>query len=252
MHVALPDGTQKDFRSLRSSAMTATKMTGTGVFRWRVRANFPQGRGQRPRPLVADQAVHAHARKASGTRTVGGRRSIHFAWKPKAGAQEYLVQVSERPDFSRVSDRATTDGTTYAPELERRFSTRNTTPWLYWRVAALDEDGNQSAFTKPRRPRRLGRLDGVGGATPCPHRQCPRRGGGDQTPAATLDSAAPTEQGARAAGRTAASPALCVRRRATQFTRAENVFVVATPWKVTFTVTRTSFPFAVLGICIAQ
>jgi len=152
MHVALPDGSQKDFRSLRAAAMTATKMTGTGVFRWRVRANFPQGRsGTVPGPWSVTKPFTRTLGKPAGTRTVGGGRSIHFAWKPKMGAQEYLVQVSERPDFSRVSDRATTDGTTYAPELERRFSTRNNTPWLYWRVAALDEDRNQSAFTKPKR-----------------------------------------------------------------------------------------------------
>jgi hypothetical protein len=153
MHVALPDGSQKDFRSLRAAAMTATKMTGTGVFRWRVRANFPQGRfsGTVPGPWSVTKPFTRTLGKPAGTRTVGGGRSIHFAWKPKMGAQEYLVQVSERPDFSRISDRATTDGTTYAPELERRFSSRNNTPWLYWRVAALDEDRNQSAFTKPKR-----------------------------------------------------------------------------------------------------
>ena len=67
MHVALPDGSQKDFRGIRSSALTATKMTGTGVFRWRVRANFPKGPlGHRSRPLVADAAVHPDAREAAG------------------------------------------------------------------------------------------------------------------------------------------------------------------------------------------
>ena len=77
---------------------------------------------------------------------------MHFAWRPKAGAQEYLVQVSERPDFGRTSDRETTDATTYAPELRQRFSRGGPKArWLYWRVAALDEDRNQSAFTKPKR-----------------------------------------------------------------------------------------------------
>ena len=63
------------------------------------------------------------------------------------GAQEYLVQVSERPDFSRTTDRETTDATTWAPELRRRsmFSRGKSSPWLYWRVAALDEDRSQVA-----------------------------------------------------------------------------------------------------------
>ena len=125
MHVALPDGSQKDFKGLRAAALTATKMTGTGVFRWRVRANFPKGRfgtvpgrGRSTRPFTRTLG------RPAGARTVGGGRSVHFAWQPKAGAQEYVVQVSERPDFSRASERETTDATTYAPALDRRFSTR--------------------------------------------------------------------------------------------------------------------------------
>ena len=153
MHVALPDGSQKDFRGIRSSAMTATKMTGTGVFRWRVRANFPKGRsGTVPGPWSPTRPFTRTLGKPLGTRTVGSGRSVHFAWKPKAGAHEYVVQVSERPDFGRTTDRATTDATTWAPELRRSRSSRDSgVKWLYWRVAAMDEDRNQSTFTKPKR-----------------------------------------------------------------------------------------------------
>lgn len=152
MHVALPDGSQKEFRGLRAAAMTATKMTGTGVFRWRVRANFPKGRsGTVPGPWSRAKPFTRTLGKPAGGRTVGSGRSVHFAWRPKAGAQEYLVQVSERPDFSQISDRTTTDATTWAPELRRRSSRGKSTPWLYWRVAAVDDDRNQSAFTKPKR-----------------------------------------------------------------------------------------------------
>ncbi len=153
MHVALPDGSQKDFKGLRAAAMTATKMTGTGVFRWRVRANFPKGRfGTVPGPWSSTRPFTRTLGPPAGARTVGGGKSVHFAWSPKAGAQEYLVQVSERPDFNRTTDRENTDATTYAPELrQRRFSREKASPYLYWRVAALDEDRNQSAFTKPKR-----------------------------------------------------------------------------------------------------
>ena len=153
MHVALPDGSQKDFRGLRAAALTATKMTGTGVFRWRVRANFPKGRsGTVPGPWSQTKPFTRTLGRPTGARTVGGGRSVHFAWRPKAGAQEYVVQVSERPDFRRASERETTDATTYAPALERRFSIpgSKSSPFLL-RVAALDEDRNQSAFTKPQR-----------------------------------------------------------------------------------------------------
>ena len=152
MHVALPDGSQKDFRAIRASALTATKMTGTGVFRWRVRANFPQGRsGTVPGPWSVTRPFTRTLGKPLGTRTVGSGHSVHFAWRPKNGAQEYLVQVSERPDFGTITDRETTDGTTWAPELRSRFSRQKASRWLYWRVAAVDEDRNQSAFTKPKR-----------------------------------------------------------------------------------------------------
>ena len=153
MHVALPDGSQKDFRGIRSSALTATKMTGTGVFRWRVRANFPKGSyGTVPGPWSRTIPFTRTLGRPAGARTVGGGKSVHFAWQPKAGATEYLVQVSERPDFGRISDRETTDATTYAPELRQRFSrSTSSARWLYWRVAAVDEDRNESAFTKPKR-----------------------------------------------------------------------------------------------------
>jgi hypothetical protein len=148
MHVQLPDGKQKTFSKIRSSAFTAIKMTGTGVFRWRIRANFPQGRtGTVPGPWSRTRAFTRTLGRPLGARTVGGGRSVHFRWNPKTGAHEYLVQLSERPDFGRITDRVTTDGTTFAPDL--RLRGKKTT--LYWRVAALDEDRNQSAWTKPKR-----------------------------------------------------------------------------------------------------
>ena len=86
-----------------------------------------------------------------GTRTVGGNRSVHFSWLPKAGAKEYRVEVSERPDFRRTVDRETTDATTYAPRISARHFRKGGPRTFYWRVAALDEDRNQSAWTKPKR-----------------------------------------------------------------------------------------------------
>jgi hypothetical protein len=152
IHVQLPDGTERTFKRLRSAAMTATKMTGTGVFRWRVRANFPNGRYRtvsgpwsRARPFTRTLG------KPLGARTVGANRSVHFSWLPKAGAKEYVVHVSERPDFRHTVDRETTDATSYAPRISARLFRKGGPRMLYWRVAALDEDRNQSAWTKPKR-----------------------------------------------------------------------------------------------------
>jgi hypothetical protein len=148
LHVQLPDGSERDFTGLRSAAATPIKMTGTGVFRWRVRANFPSGRSQRvPGPWSPARPYTRTLGRPLGARTVGGNRSVHFSWLPKAGAKQYVVQISERPDFARTTDRETTDATTYAPRISSRDGRRT----LYWRVAALDEDRNQSAWTKPKR-----------------------------------------------------------------------------------------------------
>ena len=40
MHVDQADGTQRDF-NMRSTRFTPTLFYGTGIWRWKVRANFP-------------------------------------------------------------------------------------------------------------------------------------------------------------------------------------------------------------------
>jgi hypothetical protein len=148
VHVQLPDGSDKDIKGLRSPALTAVKMTGTGVFRWRVRANFPKGTyGTVPGPWSKPVPFTRTISRPVGVRTVGRGRSVHFAWQPKAGIQEYRVEVSERPDFGRLFDYETTDAASYAPELKLRGGKKT----LWWRVAALDEDGNRSSWSKPKR-----------------------------------------------------------------------------------------------------
>jgi len=150
VHVQLPDGSERDVKGLQSAALTAVKMTGTGVFRWRVRANFPTSRyATVPGPWSRTRPFTRTIGRPVGARTAGSSRSVHFSWQPKAGAKEYSVEVSERPDFGQVVDSQTTDATAYAPNLSRYGSTGTKT--YYWRVAALDEDRNQSAWTKPKR-----------------------------------------------------------------------------------------------------
>ena len=150
VHVQLPDGSQKDVKGLQSAALTAVKMTGTGVFRWRVRANFPTGRyGTVPGPWSRARPFTRTIGRPVGLRTAGSGSSVFFGWQPKAGAKEYRVEVSERPDFGRIVNSATTDATAYAPALSRDANGGKRT--FYWRVAALDENRNQSAWTKPKR-----------------------------------------------------------------------------------------------------
>jgi hypothetical protein len=148
VHVQLPDGSEKTISRIRSAALTAIKMTGTGVFRWRVRANFPKGTyGTVPGPWSKAVPFTRTIGQPVGARTVGSGRSVHFTWQPKAGIQEYRVEVSERPDFGRLFDYEITDSASYAPELKLRDGKKT----LWWRVAALDEDNNRSSWSKPKR-----------------------------------------------------------------------------------------------------
>ena len=45
-----PDGDHSEFTDFRSAAFTAIKMTGTGIWGWRVRAVFPKQLGTQTQP----------------------------------------------------------------------------------------------------------------------------------------------------------------------------------------------------------
>ncbi len=145
--VDLPDGTHKDLSGIRMPALTATTMTGTGLFRWRVRANFPKG-------AVGSVVSGPFSGDVTFTRTIGEPAGAHSAlakdhvvlsWEPKVGAKEYRIQVSTTPDFGAVADDIRTDNTSYAPLLTTPAYTNGGT--LYWRVAAVDADRNQGDYS---------------------------------------------------------------------------------------------------------
>jgi hypothetical protein len=151
IHVDLPNGTDRDFSDDLLTAFTATKMTGTGVFRWQVRAEFPEARGGKT-------AVGPYTRAISFTRTIRpphgasaavGGRSILLSWQPKIGAEHYLVQVATSPDFGHTIENTRTDNTSFAPDLRNSLWSRGAT--FYWRVAAVDADNNSGNYTPVRR-----------------------------------------------------------------------------------------------------
>ena len=154
VHVELPNGTTRDVPGLRSPAITAVTMTGTGVFHWQVRANFPRSSsGVVPGPYSSRVAFTRTIRAPAGARASVRPRSLLFSWSPKLGAKSYRLQVSTRPDFAQTVENVTTDNTSYAPLLQRQYQDGGA---LYWRVAAVDADGNSGNFT-PTRSLRLGR-----------------------------------------------------------------------------------------------
>jgi hypothetical protein len=145
MHVDQPDGTTRDFL-MGSTAFTAVTFYGTGVWRWKVRARFPQSTaGDTPGPYSAPQAFTRRIDAPTGVSYINARRHMLLAWDPAPMAKEYKVQISTTDGFSTTLDTHTTQNTNYAPQLTQPGFLDGGT--LYWRVAAIDEGQNLGAWT---------------------------------------------------------------------------------------------------------
>lgn len=144
--VDLPDGTHKDISGLRMPALTATTMTGTGLFHWRVRAEFPKGAaGTIAGPFSGDMVFARTIGEPGGAHSELAKDHLLLSWEPKAGAKEYHVEISQTPDFGQVTEDTRTDNTAYAPPMtQMQFLNGGT---LYWRVAAVDADRNEGDFS---------------------------------------------------------------------------------------------------------
>jgi hypothetical protein len=158
--VDLPDGTHKDFSGFRSPVMTPVLMYGTGIFHWRVRAEFPRSPlGLTPGPYSATYAFTRTIREPTGAHASFSRDHILLSWDSKPGAKRYRVQISGTPDFARLVENVVTDNTSYAPLLKYPgFRTLNTGR-LFWRVAAMDEGDNVGDFTQPQLITRIRRME---------------------------------------------------------------------------------------------
>ena len=103
-----------EYNDFRSAAASFGKMTGTGVLKVRVRANFPTKIGS-IRPVVGHGEVHVHDGRAD--RRAHGR----FAGIPalllgsEAGTKQYRVQIANREDLATTVENVITDNTSYAP-----------------------------------------------------------------------------------------------------------------------------------------
>jgi hypothetical protein len=162
----LPDGTHKDFSGFRTPAMTPTIMYGTGIFHWRVRAEFPNSSlGLTPGPYSQTYSFTRTIHEPTGAHADVAIDRVLLSWDAKAGARRYRVQLSGTPDFTQLAENVVTDNTSYAPKL-RYFGFRAlNTGRLYWRVAAQDEGDNVGDFTQPQLISRIRRMEiGVRGS----------------------------------------------------------------------------------------
>ena len=82
------------------------------------------------------------------------RHSLILRWQGRPGLEEYVVQISARPDFSHTVEKDKTEGTQLASNLKAFTKTGGK---FYWRVAAVDANGNLGGFS-PRKTFRIHRV----------------------------------------------------------------------------------------------
>ncbi len=141
-----PDGQHRDFSDFRMPAVSFQRMTGTGVFHWRVRAEFPKaGYGKVPGPYSAPVAFTRTIGEPGGATVDSAPDHVFFSWNQKMGVKEYRIELSSRPDFAYTIEDTRTENASYAPTLTD--SAWGSGKPIYWRVAGIDEDGNQGDFS---------------------------------------------------------------------------------------------------------
>jgi hypothetical protein len=143
-----PDGRNRYYSGFRTPAVSFIKMTGTGVFHWRVRAEFPEenAAGSTPGPWSATQSFTRTIGEPGNPRTDSSTDHVLLSWNARLGVKYYKVQISATPDFTRIVEQASTDNLSFAPTMLRSTYANGGT--FYWRVAGVDEDNNQGDWTE--------------------------------------------------------------------------------------------------------
>lgn len=140
MEVVRPTGgVALQFYGLPSRAFTPTLMKGTGNWQWRVRANFPQTNigSATDGPWTTWFSFTRTIREPTNAFEDTGSRRVALLWDAKAGARNYRVQISTRPDFTAIVDAQATDNPSFAPLLTHPAYAAGGT--FYWHVAAADD-----------------------------------------------------------------------------------------------------------------
>jgi Carboxypeptidase regulatory-like domain len=145
-----PDGTHKDWTGLRLRAGAFLYIFGPGIWRWRVRAEFPRlPSGTVYGPWSGFTPFTRTLSEPAEVRTSRSGTHLLLQWGWKLGATNFRVQISNRQDFSALIEDVTTDNTSYAPLLTHPFYQNGGT--LYWRVAAMDDMRNLGEFAPAQR-----------------------------------------------------------------------------------------------------
>ena len=156
------DNTPNTYSGFPSTAASFEKITGTGLFTWEIRADFPKASGGTTPGPWSDDADYAHTIKEPTNPVSGaGANRLVLSWDAKTGTKQYKVQISKREDFNPSFETKTTDNPDWAPSLTNSNYTSGGT--FYWRVAAIDGDGNVGAYATNPEQFTLPAISGGGG-----------------------------------------------------------------------------------------
>ncbi|MBA2568270.1 MAG: carboxypeptidase regulatory-like domain-containing protein [Actinobacteria bacterium] len=144
-----PDGTHKEWANLRLRAGAFVYLFGPGIWRWRVRAEFPKATGSVTGPWSSFSSFTRTLSEPANVRTSLSGNHLLLSWGWKLGAKNFRVQISPRQDFTTLIEDVTTDNTSYAPLLLHPTYVNGGS--LYWRVAAMDENRNAGEFAPPQK-----------------------------------------------------------------------------------------------------
>jgi hypothetical protein len=145
-----PDGDHNEWPNLRMPAATFVYLFGPGIWRWRVRAEFPKlPSGSVTGPWSTYVPFTRTLSEPSGSRTSVSGNHVLLSWNWKLGAKNFKVQISQRPDFSSNVEDVTTANTSYAPVLLHPYYLAGGS--FYWRVAAMDKAMNLGDWTQAQR-----------------------------------------------------------------------------------------------------
>jgi hypothetical protein len=155
IHVDQPDGTRRDF-TMKSTAFTPVQHYGTGIWTWMVRARFPTTTNQTvPGGYSPAVTFLRHLNPPTGVQALRNSSRTLISWNPDPSAKQYRVETSATDGFGLIIESATTDNTSWAPDLASpSYQAANK---IYWRVALVDSGRTVGAyatgvFTLLRRP----------------------------------------------------------------------------------------------------
>ena len=150
-----PDASVHVTSNIPSTAVSYTRMTGTGHGTVQVRAVFP---GNFKSAYTPTRDVVHTIGEPQGAHTLFTKKTgaLTLVWKAKPNAKQYKVQIGRGTSFLSTVVDDTTDEALYTPLLTQQDFTDG--GLLYWRVAAVDPDGNVGGFSRPVKLTLLARM----------------------------------------------------------------------------------------------